>query len=245
MIENLHFEIHFHTQYSATAQVKTEARGKQSVFLQVLLFCELATRQLLNLHSNPVSNSLALILAGIGTGGGSYGDYWQLMTKLKNETDIASCLPFIAALKVDISKLVALIPSLAIYRAVNKMGNEEIARQICPEVARVEAHQGIQGRKRFLADLEYRSAQSVNFQMEPKGFGFLGQGVNYYTPMSVVLAFNFLHSPHDNMKEDDIPSWRRLADAANRSGNAFLQGEITTLSQVTLPLEITNLVMSA
>jgi len=242
---DVHFEIDFHTEYKATAQLKTEATGRQAAFLQTLLFCQLAARQMHNLRSNPVSTALAEILAALGSGGGSYGDYWQLMTKLNTQMDIACYIPFIAALGVDVSKLVGMILPLAMYRTIQKLSNEQIAHQICPEVAKIDEHKGVQGQKRFIADVELQSPQVALFNLDPKGFGFLAQGVNYYAPMSVILTFNYLHSPHDGLKQEDIPSWRVLANAANHCGNAFLEGKITGLSQATLPLQITNLVFAS
>jgi hypothetical protein len=184
------------------------------------------------------------------SGAGDYSDYWQMMTKLKTESDIAYYVPFIAALGINVSELVGLIPSLGIYRMVYQLSNEQIARQICPNVAQVKEYHGGGGQKQFISSMELRDKSIVGFELQPKGFGILGKGINYYAPMSVILTFKYLYSLHDVWLHDDwVPKNSRfrkmLIKATNLCGNAFLQGRITTLSQLSLPLEIVNQVSSS
>lgn len=244
MNTNTHLEIHFHNENKATAFIKSNVKGGEKDFCEILIFCYLALRQMHNLKSNRVSMSLAEILSTT-SGGGSYSDYWQMMSKLKNETDIPYYVPFIAALGVDINKLVGLIPALGIYRAVNKLSDEQLAKQICPTIAQIKKHSGRNGKKRFIADMVVREKKTVNFALQTKGFGFLGKGANYYAPMSVILILKYLYSSHDDWTPENSRFKTMLTQAANLCGQAFLQGKVSTVSQVKLPLNITNQVFSA
>lgn len=245
MNNQTHFEIHFHDENQASALIKSNAEGSEKDFCEILIFCHLASRQMHNLKSNRVSASLAEILSTMYSGAGDYSDYWQMMSKLKNEADIPYYVPFIAALGINVSKLVGLIPPLGIYSAVNKLSTEQIASQICPTVAQVREHNGIDGQKQFVADMELRDKRVISFGLQSKGFGILGKGVNYYAPMSVILTFKYLYSLHDDWEPENSRFRKMLIKAANLCGKAFLQGKITSVSQVTLPLEITTQIFSA
>jgi hypothetical protein len=244
MNNQMHFEIHFHDENQATALIKSNAEGSEKNFCEILTFCHFALRQMHNLRSNKVSISLAEILSTMYSGAGDYSDYWQLMTKLKSEADIPYYVPFIAALGINVSKLVGLIPSLGIYRAVNKLSNEQLAHKICPTVAQVKNHSGISGQKQFVADVIAQDRKVASFDLQTKGFGLLAKGVNYYGPMSVILAFKYLYSLHDDWELENSQFRKMLIKAANLCGQAFLQGKTTATSQVTLPLQISNEVFS-
>lgn len=245
MNSQTHFEMHFQDENQASALIKANADGSEKDFCEILLFCHLASRQMHNLKSNKVSTSLAEILSIMYSGAGDYSDYWQMMSKLKNEADIPYYVPFIAALGINVSKLVGLIPPLGIYRAVNKLSNEQIAHQICPNIAQVKEHLGVDGQKQFIVDMELRDKRVISFDLQPKGFGILGKGANYYAPMSVILTFKYLYSLHDDWETENSRFRKMLMKAANLCGDAFLQGKITAVSQVSLPLEITDRVFSS
>lgn len=239
MNSQTHFEIHFQNENQASAFLKTNVDGRDKDFCELLIFSHLACRQMHNLKSNKVSTSLAQILSLMYSGAGDYSDYWQLMTKL-TETDIPYYLPFLSALGINVSKLVGLIPSLGLYRAANKLTNEQIAQQICPIVPQVSNHIGGEGQKQFIVNMEFRDNRVLNFDLQPKGFGMFGKGVNYYAPMSVILTFKYLYSLHDDWESENSRFRKMLIKSANLCGTAFLQGKITAVSQVSLPLEIVN-----
>lgn len=245
MNNQIHYEIHFQDENTARAFLKSDLTGIEKNFCEILFFCHLATRQLHNLKSNKVSTSLAEILSTMYTEAGDYSDFMHLMVKLKNEADIPYYLPFIGALGINISKLIGLIPSLGIYRTVNKLSNEQIASQICPTIAQVKEYDGINGQKHFVAIMELKDKRVINFDLQPKGFSFLGEGINYYAPMSVILTFKYLYSLHDDWELENSNFRKALKKAANLCGEYFMQGKITSISQVTLPLEITNQVYSS
>jgi hypothetical protein len=234
-----HFEIHFQNENQASALLKTNSEGRDKDFCELLIFSYFACRQMHNLKPNKVSKSLAQILSLMYSGAGDYSDYWQLMTKL-TEVDIPYYLPFLAALGINVSKLVGLIPSLGLYRATSKLTNEQFAQQICPIVPQVNNHRSGEGQKQFIINMELRDKRVLNFDLQPKGFGMFGKGVNYYAPMSVILTFKYLYSLHDDWEPENSRFRKMLIKCANLCGTAFLQGKITTVSQVTLPLEIVN-----
>lgn len=158
--------------------------------------------------------------------------------------DVFYYIPFIAALGTNIDWLVRIISPLASYGNINKLDNEQVARQIFPKVAQVKEYYGVDGQKQFIARMELRNKNNFIFLLKTKGFGIFGKGVNYYAPMSVILAFKYLYALHDDQEPENIHFRNMLLEAAHLIGNAFLQGKVTILSLVSLPLEIVNHVYS-
>ena len=58
----------------------------------------------------------------------------------------------------------------------------------------------LQGGKRFIADMRI-SGDKVNFKLKPVGFGVLGYGLNWYSPISVLTFIKYLGNKYsDNTK---------------------------------------------
>lgn len=89
------------------------------------------------------------------------------------------------------------------------------------------------GTKRFLATLTYDDQQSL-LKLSPKGFSFMGDGINYFAPSSVGLLFRRLASLN-SQNSDYLPS---LVNTAKFSGKAILSGAVNAQSLITLPLHI-------
>lgn len=64
-------------------------------------------------------------------------------------------------------------------------------------------YKGTKGRKRFTANLDYKSAEYIgNFQLHTKGFGLLGHGISYYAPVSVILLIKYLSKRYIEKNEE-------------------------------------------
>lgn len=240
------FQIHFHDEYQASILIKSDAERKDKNFCELLLFCCLGLHQMHNLRSNRPSMALAEILSLIDD-----PIYWQNymplfsnISKVMTMEDVFYYIPFIAALGTNINWLIPIIFPLASYGNINKLDNEQVVRQILPKVAQVKEYYGVDGQKQFIARMELRNKNKFIFLLKTKGFGILGKGVNYYAPMSVILAFKYLYTLHDDQEPENIHFRNMLLEVAHLIGNAFLQGKVTILSLVSLPLEIVNHVYS-
>jgi hypothetical protein len=95
------------------------------------------------------------------------------------------------------------------------------------------AYRGTPGPKQFLASLEYE-ADKAKFFLDPKGFGFLGQGVNYYAPNSVLALFQFLADKH----AADLVFRTRISEAAALCSMVYSQGKVTPFTQTGLAVGI-------
>jgi len=102
-----------------------------------------------------------------------------------------------------------------------------------PDSPKIVDFRGTPGRKRFLADLEFEMDRA-RFFLHPKGFGILGQGVNYYAPQSVLLLFKFLAA----RRESDPQFTRSLAEAASVCSMVYQQGKVTHTTQTGLAVGI-------
>lgn len=90
---------------------------------------------------------------------------------------------------------------------------------------------GKEGNKRFSARLVEEKG-ITNFLLEPKGFGFLGEGITYYAPISVgVLLYYFISQQID---------LRKLAVAAEVCGLAITSNLVTMENQFNLAYKYTK-----
>ncbi|MFV2044551.1 MAG: hypothetical protein ACC700_15120 [Anaerolineales bacterium] len=89
------------------------------------------------------------------------------------------------------------------------------------------------GKKRFLGTLEFDSGRAL-FLLHPKGFNVMGEGVNYYAPLSVSVLLRHL----SRVRSEDTTYQIQLGRIANACGNAILSGQVTTLSQPNLAVAI-------
>jgi len=102
-----------------------------------------------------------------------------------------------------------------------------------PDTPRIVDYRGTPGSKRFLANLEFQMDRA-RFFLYPKGFGFLGQGVNYYAPQSVLLLLRFLAS----RREAAVQFLTSLAEAASVCSMVYQQGKVTPTTQTGLAVGI-------
>jgi hypothetical protein len=142
-------------------------------------------------------------------------------------------IPFLAALGVDLSEIVKIIPAFAMLRASAGYDNKEIAKTLWPNIAHVVSYRGSAGGKQFIAEFEWKE-EKVFLQLNLKGFGLFGKGINYYVPMSVSLFLKYLTDKH----EKDWEYVMRFERAAKICGQTFLDGKVTSLNQMELPILI-------
>jgi len=101
-------------------------------------------------------------------------------------------------------------------------------------------YKGYDGKKRFIAELEFDSNRS-KFLLHPKGFGLLGEGVNYYAPLSILLLLKHLsESLIDSTNYLDA-----LALTSEKCAQAFIENRITHSAQLNLPIEITQVAIES
>lgn len=235
------FQLHFYNEHNASAVLQTQRSKFMQGYCELVLFSCITLRQLHNLRGNRVSVALAEILSTMYSSfGGAGAVFLNLMTN-NNDQDLARYyIPFIAALGYDISELVGLMPTLAMYRAATNIDNEQLAREICPNIAQVREYSGVSGRKKFIASLSLSGDKKLKFNLKPVGFGLLGRGINYYAPMSVILTFKYLQSLWDGDEEQSSKFRSNLILVADKCANTFLQGNVSSYSQSSLPIEIVN-----
>jgi hypothetical protein len=235
-----HFEMHFQNEYQASVLLQTNTSGSEKNFQQLLLFSYIACRQLYNLRQNKVATSLAEILLTLYT-----GNHGMMLLKL-GEEDIPYYIPFLVALENSSSQwseLIRYVSPLKYYHTVEKLSAEQIAQKIFPNVPKVISFNGVTGQKIFSANLEYGN-KFPNFDLQTKGFGIFGKGINYYAPMSVILMFKHLYSLHDDWETENSGFRKALIKIANLCGDVFLQGKISAINQTVLPLEIVKSAMA-
>lgn len=104
---------------------------------------------------------------------------------------------------------------------------------VSTDVVRLAAFKSQKGKRRFLASLEFDNRR-VLFLLHPKGFNIMGEGVNYYAPLSVALLLRYLAAKHIT----DAQHSARLSWVSRASGNAALSGVLTSLNQGSLALAI-------
>ena len=90
------------------------------------------------------------------------------------------------------------------------------------------------GEKLFAGDLQSGDGRAL-FQMHTKGFGFLGRGVNYYAPQSVLVLLKFLSKRRAN----NDGYLRQLFFIASKCGELKLSKRISSLNQPQLALGLT------
>lgn len=101
------------------------------------------------------------------------------------------------------------------------------------EAARLIEYPGSQGRKRFLAELEY-SPERLNFKLHAKGLGLFARGMGYYAPSSVLLLLKYLKA----RRIADADFLERLSLVATACGTSYRDGRITLTTQHSVALQI-------
>jgi hypothetical protein len=92
-------------------------------------------------------------------------------------------------------------------------------------------YQGAPGRKRFTARLDV-SDDKFNFVMSPHGFGLLGRGLGFYSPMSVLLLLQYL--VERNLLDEEYLSSLGMVTAM--TGQAVMDDRIRLANQNDLAL---------
>lgn len=91
--------------------------------------------------------------------------------------------------------------------------------------------------KVFYIKLEYKGEEdSFFFNLKTSGFGFLGKGLGYYSPCSVMILLEYLLKK----RSGDKKYISNLIHIANQSGYAYFKNLISMGNRFTLPLFITK-----
>jgi hypothetical protein len=109
-----------------------------------------------------------------------------------------------------------------------------------PDWPEIVEYKGTSGRKQFIANLKY-SDNSFNFNLDTKGFGLLGRGIDYYAPNSVFLLLKYLAK----RRFEDKNYITNLAQAAIQCGQVFYSGRLTVINQSQVALYIAGSVMGS
>jgi len=94
-------------------------------------------------------------------------------------------------------------------------------------------YKGVRGRKRFLAHMVV-SDERVNFRLKPKGFGILGKGLGYYSPVSAIMLIKYMGNKYRN----NIKAKNGIIALCKYSGQ--LAPQITPVSQVQFAPQIAS-----
>jgi hypothetical protein len=232
MNQSAHLEIHFYTEYEAAVVFETFAQNDERKIIELQAFSSFAMRHFINMQTSGIP--LASLFASMKDGNiGSYANYFWILSKLNTPEEMILYIPFVAALGVDLSEVVKMIPAFAMLRAAAGHDNKEIAKNLWPNIAHVVTYRGAAASKRFMADFEWKD-DKVFLKLDQKGFGVFGKGINYYAPMSVVLFLKYSTDKH----VEDRAYVTRYRKAVQLCGQAFLDGKVNSSSQIELPILI-------
>ncbi|RME55889.1 hypothetical protein D6779_11665 [Candidatus Parcubacteria bacterium] len=201
-------EIDFYGATQASIRVQIASPVSLSRFGETLLFSSYALRQMHNLGiGHIVTTSLARSLVGI--------------------TDCRAPI-----------KLMLGPPSLSkrdIRRALSSSNPLAAARHVWSDEIQIVKRGFFRGKKRFDGILKFTESES-GFLLDVKGFGMMGEGVNYYAPLSVAILLNYLA----NTRKSDDEYLSALATVASKCGEAVLSHQVSITSQLTLPIAFNN-----
>jgi len=198
-------EIDFYSATQVSIQAQITAPASQSRFGETLLFSAYALRQMHNL--------------GIG----------HIVT-----TSLARSFVKITDCRLPI-RLMLGPPSMSkqdIRKAMSSSNPLANARDIMSDEIQIVGKGFMRGKKRFDGNLKFTEHKS-SFILNVKGFGMMGEGVNYYAPLSVAILLNYLA----NMRKTDDEYLSALAMVASKCGNAILSHQVSPMSQMTLPID--------
>jgi hypothetical protein len=210
--DKLEFRIEFLDETRAAIELTIRAPEARHAYGEVLLFSSIALRQMHNMGTNhPVSRSLAQALASLAD----------------------PALPMRVLLGA---------PQLSMQRfreAMREGAPDPMDNIVSTDVITLVPFTRQKGKKRFLGTLDFDPGRA-RFLLHPKGFNAMGEGVNYYAPLSVAVLLRFL----SRSGAEDPTYQSQLRRVANACGDALLSGQVTTLSQPALALAITERAMS-
>jgi hypothetical protein len=95
-------------------------------------------------------------------------------------------------------------------------------------------YKGVDGRKRFVADMMI-SEERLRFKLKPKGFGFWGRGLGFYSPSAVMMLIKFMGNKYRN----DVNAIKAINATCKRLGHAAR--EISPSSQYRIVMEVTSI----
>jgi len=106
--------------------------------------------------------------------------------------------------------------------------SKEFADHKSPEGAKLVKDKGILGQKRFEAQLKFIESENYfNFQFHPKGFGFFGRDIGYYSLTAVIMLLKYLTKKR--VKDKDFLN--KLSVAARMCGEFFNSGQLSLTNQ--------------
>lgn len=233
MENQFHLDIDFYDEHQASVVIQANTKVEDREFGEIVLFNCFALRQMQNLQSFGIP--LARILSVVDSSLTSHRSYIELLMNLRTLEELAFYVPLIAALGVDIEWLVPYMIPLKIAKAASGVDDKAIIAEIWPSVTQIVNRRTSPGNKRFFAEM-FLTKDKVQFELNLKGFGIFGKGVNYYAPMSVILFLKHLFDQSDD--KSYFRHKRHLAKSSNLCGNAFLSGEINPASQLSIPVQL-------
>jgi hypothetical protein len=233
MNNKLFLDIGFYNQFECSIRINTTEANDASKKINLLILSSYTIRQLINLQKYGIL--LAKLLSIIKSPVESYYYYSNLILRKPIE-DLALLVPLMGALGVNIEKLVPLMTPLRLMKRQSNTSEKDIVKQFWPNLPKVKELKDSKIQKSFHGELEFEN-ENTFLSLSHSGFGILGKGINYYAPVSVTLLISYL----ENLYDDDYLFSKRLANVVNKCGSSFLNNEITTTNQTTLP----NLIIEA
>ena len=213
MSAKLKFRIEFLDESNAAVELKIGAPDATHAYGESLLLASLSLRQMHNIGTNhPVARSLAKALAS-----------------LRNPA--APMRLLLGTPQLSMERLKSTVRSGVLDAAGNVFSTDIVT--LVPMTSR-------EGEKSFAGTLDFDRRRAV-FVLRPKGFNAIGEGVNYYAPLSVSVLLNHL----SRGRSEDAAYQVGLLRVANACGTAFLSGQVTALSQSSLAVAITVEAISA
>jgi hypothetical protein len=232
MENNISVDIKFYDQNNASVSIRSKDKIQTKEKLALLLFSSFALRQMHNLQN--IGFPLAQVLKVIKSPIDSYFYYSNLLIG-KSLRELVVYVPLISSLGVDVKKLIPHMMALRIYKIKSGFNDEKTAKEFWSEVPKIIPEKEVKSKKRFIGNLHIIN-NKVFFNLDSKGFGLLGRGVNYFSPISVVLFIRHL----ENIYSSDYKFGDRLAKVVNLCGLAHLNNRITIKSQIDLPFRIVD-----
>jgi len=100
---------------------------------------------------------------------------------------------------------------------------------------KIVLYKGNAGRKIIIADMDYdEDINKLRYVVHYKGFGFLGRGVDYYSPISVTTLFRFLIE----RRKEDRNYLGLLVSIGSTLGNLMYSGNLTISNHHNLALKM-------
>ena len=211
MGEVLEFRIEFTDQVRAAIELAITAPEARHAYGEALLFSCMALRQMDNLGtSHPESRSLAQALANL-------------------QDPVLPMRLLLGPPQISVQRLRGAMKE----RTPDAMGNV-----VSTDIITLVPFRRQKGKKRFLGTLEFDSGRAL-FLLHPKGFNVMGEGVNYYAPLSVAILLRFLA----RTRSEDSVYQSQLRRIANACGDTLLSEQVTPFTQPALALGITEYAM--